>query len=534
MNSRKDSSHSWMLNFFLRAKKVYADTARDLLGDIWDASSADGLGLPREIKVAEYKKIGLHAYETTVLKKQLPDVTKIPTYFRCFHKRIPEFSHPAQVKILMQDNAKAVKGKDTSGIFTRLFGDHNIFEEETKSENWKRLSSEFHKHFFADPRLKRILPDMHDVTKKYLKEIEDNNGIADLANFAARFTMETAAVTQLGLINFPEDFMQYFFSVIDEAVQNIGNPKNSMPWPVSRVIELIDQYGSGHKTLDQIMAPGYARLATLLELNKENILSTSNWIRDVSLKRAWDPHNEKTVDDWQEALTTRDEKFVALLYSIPVLKDAGLSLVVGYETSAQTLQFMLTFLADQKHRPIVDAIRQEINNRNCDDLTKENLDQFIYLKAAFYETLRLRPPLAKMKGMVNRDVQVGDTLLRKGDYFFLSSLNVHTNEEVYKNPFVFDPERFLRKNKDGTVEFVEPDPSAFFPFGFAERKCPGRKFTKIEIMALVAMMLMKRNYVIDDPFCYRTEQGFNLRSAVKVSVKATQLEEKPQGQLVPR
>ncbi len=537
MNGRKGSSQSWLLDFFQKAKKVYADTARDIVGDLWDACSEDGLGLPKQVTVAEYYKIGSAAYQNRydhpkAFDEKMQEVKSAPTYIRIFHKKIPEFNHPSQVRTIMFANKDAERGKDTSGIFTRLFGDRNIFEEETKSDNWEKLSGEFHRHFFAEPELKKIVPDMHDIAKKYLNEIKEQGGISHLSDFSARFAMEVTGSTRLGLIHFPNDFMESFTATIDEAIKKIGNPKISMPQPLSSFIEFYDKYVLGHKTLDEIMAPGYARLAELIKSNQDTILETPNWIRDVSLKRAWDPQNNKTAQEWLNALENRDDAFIQLLYSMPVLKDAGLSLVVGHETSAQSLISVITFLLDEKHKPILERVRQEIqeylndNEKAIDDLTKDDLNHFTFLKAVFHESLRLRPPLAKLKGMVNRDVIVDDVILHKGDYFFLSTSHIQQNETVYKNPLVFDPTRFLKKDEEGHLLkdakekfiFKEPDPAAFFPFGFNERKCPGRNFTRLEVMFLVALLVMKYRFVMDNPFCYRTEQGFNLRSAVNVSI----------------
>ncbi len=532
MDARNKSSQSWLQNLFSRVKNVYVETARDVLGDIWDASSNDGLGLTGQFKLGEYKKVGVYAHENRDQKdieKKMTEVTKIPTYFRFLHKQIPEFSHPSQVKALIFDNPDAIQNNDVSGIFNKLFGDHTIFEKEAKTEPWKKLSNEFHQHFFVDPRVKRILPDIFDIAMKYQKEAE--KGITNLANFSARFAMETMGATQLGLVNFPDDYMNDFTATIDEVAKKIANPKNSTPWPLNTLVEFIDKYAFGQKTLEEAMAPGYAGLAGLIKLNQENILNTPNWIRDISLRKAWDPNNTKTQDEWDEALASRGEQFVALLYSPAVLKNAALSLVVGHETTAQTLQFALTFLADPKHKPVVDAMREEIqnyliaNNKELDALTKEDLDKLIFVKAVFYESLRLRPPLARMKGGVKRDVTVGDVTLRKGDIYFISTVNVHLNEEVYKDPLVFNPWRFLEKDSEGKFTFKEPAAHQFFPFGFQERKCPGRKFSRMEIMSLLGIMLMKNRYLIEDPHCYQTQQGFNLHTHLKLTVKALPLDE---------
>ncbi len=516
-------------------------TARLILGDLWDGSRADGTGIAQQLDLAEEYK-----------KKHNPH-SKAPNYFRFIHVKIPDLSDPSHIQQLLQFNHDAMYGNDTDNIFTKIFGEGTIFDSETHSEDWNMFHEAYLGHLYAMPRLTKLMPDMHGITEYYLKEIEDANcQIPDISSFSARFTMDIIGQTQLGLVDFPEEFKESFSMAVDKMMPKVANPKMGLPWVISGPLNLYDRYKG--ESLEQIMAPGYQDLRRLMKKNEENILTTPNWIRDIALKRAWDPKKEKSPEDWQLALDSRSEKIEQLLYSDAVVKSAALFIVVGHETSAKLLEFAFTFLADPNNNHVVKRIRDEVENclqsRESDSLTKDDMKELTYLKAVCYESLRMRPPLPRLKGQLKQEVRLGDigfieskdpvaeynrrmenrdvkddVILPKNSHFFISTWNAHFNESVYKNPYEFNPERYLKKDANGCVdysdlEFQKPDPHQWFPFGFGKRMCPGREFAMQEVMLALVRMFMKYDFVVDNPLRYEVNQAFSLRPRHQISAQA--------------
>ncbi|EJF57200.1 cytochrome P450 [Dichomitus squalens LYAD-421 SS1] len=60
------------------------------------------------------------------------------------------------------------------------------------------------------------------------------------------------------------------------------------------------------------------------------------------------------------------------------------------------------------------------------------------------------------------------------------------NPELYEDPDVFRPERFVH---DGKVDFTSPPDPALFVFGFGRRICPGRYFAENGLLVNVALIL---------------------------------------------
>lgn len=55
----------------------------------------------------------------------------------------------------------------------------------------------------------------------------------------------------------------------------------------------------------------------------------------------------------------------------------------------------------------------------------------------------------------------------------------------------FNPQRFIVKAADGTESVAVPDGVLFFPWVVGPRVCPGKKFSQVEFVAMVANILSR-------------------------------------------
>ncbi|KAF7394825.1 hypothetical protein HZH66_007999 [Vespula vulgaris] len=173
----------------------------------------------------------------------------------------------------------------------------------------------------------------------------------------------------------------------------------------------------------------------------------------------------------------------------------------GFETSSSTILYILYELA-QNHK-IQDKLRKEINEeyeKNNGILKFESIRTLKYLQAVMKETLRKHPPITNL----SRDCMVPSYTFRgtkltvqKHQRIFISITGLHHDPNIYPNPDVFDPERFLTENNkinDGT----------YIPFGRGPRNCIGEKFAELQVICGVATFL--RNCKVD--VCEKTEIPF--------------------------
>jgi cytochrome P450 len=153
------------------------------------------------------------------------------------------------------------------------------------------------------------------------------------------------------------------------------------------------------------------------------------------------------------------------------------ALAAGHETTATSLAWAFERLlanpdAYRRARDEVRALGAEPE--------PERLSALPYLDALIKEVLRMRPVvplvgrvLMKPYSLAGYDLPAGTAL---GACIYLAQ----RNPEVYPEPDVFRPERFLDKS---------PDPATFFPFGGGLRRCIGAAFAQYEMKIVLGTML---------------------------------------------
>lgn len=163
----------------------------------------------------------------------------------------------------------------------------------------------------------------------------------------------------------------------------------------------------------------------------------------------------------------------------------------GYETTSTLLGYMAHVLVS--YPEVQEQLRDEINDLwNKDGQLGYNTMQLPYLDAVMSECLRIYPPIT---GFITRqasnDFKYKDITIPKGTAISVSTLILHHDPDYWKEPELFDPERWLGDRKK------EIKPNAYQPFGYGPRICIGMRFALLEAKVAVSRLLLK----------YRLEPG---------------------------
>lgn len=153
-------------------------------------------------------------------------------------------------------------------------------------------------------------------------------------------------------------------------------------------------------------------------------------------------------------------------------------LMAGHETTATALTWALYWL--HRHPAAIAQIRAELATvpTPWDPMAILRLP---YLTAFCNEVLRIHPiamltfprRVEQPVTLLGYDLQVGDLLM--GSIYLL-----HQREDLYPNPQVFRPERFLER---------EFSPYEFMPFGGGVRRCVGSALALYEMKLALAQMV---------------------------------------------
>ncbi len=156
------------------------------------------------------------------------------------------------------------------------------------------------------------------------------------------------------------------------------------------------------------------------------------------------------------------------------------------------------------HLILYPKVQQKVKEE-IDALTKgerlptfEDREDLPYLEYVIEETTRVVPlsPLGVPHASLEDDIYKG-MLIPKGSVVYANTQAITHDERVYSDPDVFNPDRYIPKEKSGLGEALPEG-----PFGFGRRGCPGRH------LALAGKLAP--NLPLKSPHLGREHNGFAL------------------------
>ena len=155
------------------------------------------------------------------------------------------------------------------------------------------------------------------------------------------------------------------------------------------------------------------------------------------------------------------------------VRDNIMSLILaGHETTASQLAWAFQLLA---HNPSVCArLHQEIDEGVSEE----------YLTATIQEILRHRCVFVfAIPRAVAKTMEIGGRAYHPPAHLLACIYLLHHDPQIYPNPHVFRPERFL----DG-----QPDPRSWLPWGGGRKRCPGLRLAMLEMKTVLRTVLSAR------------------------------------------
>jgi cytochrome P450 len=162
------------------------------------------------------------------------------------------------------------------------------------------------------------------------------------------------------------------------------------------------------------------------------------------------------------------------------LRDELLTLVLaGFETTANSLAWTWERLvrSPQAYERLREAVRSDVE-------AEENVE------AALIEGMRSRPVIPIVGRRVAAPWRLGEYVVPAGQAISISILLVHHREDLYPDPFVFRPERWLC-HSPGTYEWL--------PFGGGTRRCLGAALAMAEQREVLKAIVRRLDLQADRP-----------------------------------
>ena len=163
-------------------------------------------------------------------------------------------------------------------------------------------------------------------------------------------------------------------------------------------------------------------------------------------------------------------------------------LVAGNETSSNTLSWTFYLLA--KHPEHIISMREEIETAfGTDEISYEKMRELNYVVGVLNEAMRLYPPFWMIDRVALGDDQVCDVKVTAGTTVVPYIYGVHQNENIWKDPNIFDPTRFLVKNKR--------HPFSHIPFGGGNRVCIGQNMAMMQMLLVIVSIVRRYDFVLE-------------------------------------
>jgi cytochrome P450 len=155
--------------------------------------------------------------------------------------------------------------------------------------------------------------------------------------------------------------------------------------------------------------------------------------------------------------------------------------LAGHETTATALTWTWYLLA--KNPTAESRLHEELDRvlggRVPGTADLVNLE---YTRRVLAESMRLFPPVWTLTRRAIADTIVGGYSIPKGTVVGMSQYVMHRDPRFYKEPDVFDPDRWSRDEAEKRPKY------AYFPFGGGPRLCIGEQFFWMEAPLLLATL----------------------------------------------
>jgi cytochrome P450 len=314
--------------------------------------------------------------------------------FHFFHVTfcIIHFSrNPEEIKqILVTKSKRFQKSPEVSNVASSLFGDTNVFSS-TGGEDWKRHRT-LSNPAFSDSNLisifsSHIIPQIQTF-KNYVKEnISKGTNEVNLTNAFACLTFDIIANAGFGfdsstLTSGDTKLLDYSNALLGSINTLIAVPPFMRKW--------ILKLGIGNYWIDFIT----------------NMVNS----REKEVNQLKDEFDKN--DLLSQLITARDEN--AKLSTSELISNAGVFMIAGHETTSNTLQWSLFYIACNPEVQL--KVQKECDSFNFSDKSswEEYSTHFQYIKCVMNEALRLKTPAFLQIRNSLEDVFLDDFFIPKG------------------------------------------------------------------------------------------------------------------------
>nr|XP_004666698.2 cholesterol side-chain cleavage enzyme, mitochondrial [Jaculus jaculus] len=328
-----------------------------------------------------------------------------------------------------------------------------------KSEAWRRDRVVLNQEVMVPEVIKNFVPLLDSVARDFVKVLHRRIQQQNSGNFSGDMS---------------DDLFRFAFESITSVMfgQRLGMLEERVDPESQKFIDAI--YQMFHTSVPMLnLPPGLFRL-----------FRTKTWRDHVA---AWDTIFSKaekyTQDYWNLRKKRNFSENPGVLYSLlggnklpleNIQANITELLAGGVDTTSMTLQWHLYEMA--RNLKVQEMLRAEVQaaRRQAQGDTATMLQLVPLLKASIKETLRLHPISVTLQRYLVNDLVLRNYMIPAKTLVQVANYAMGREPSFFPNPDVFDPTRWLEKDKT-TTHF------RYLGFGWGVRQCVGRRVAELEM-----------------------------------------------------
>jgi cytochrome P450 len=356
---------------------------------------------------------------------------------------------PAAVKAVFAGDREAFRAGEANAILEPLLGPHSllVLDGEPHLRARRLMLPPFH-----GERMHRYLALMREIV------MEDLERWPEQRPFALRPRLQAITL---------EVIMRAVFGIDDAARLRAVRPR------VGRLVKMT--MGPGAAMLPFVGRFGGRRKWVPWARFQRAVDSVDEVIFDEIRRRRADQGAPEREDVLSMLVQARDDDGQGMTDA--ELRDELVTLLLaGHETTATAGAWAVEQLL--RHPAALHRLQQDLADGGND-----------YLDAAIKETLRLRPVIPAIGRRLATPVVLNGDRLPAGIIVSPAIYLLHRRPEIFPEPTVFRPERFLED---------PPDTYQWIPFGGGTRRCIGASFAMTELRIVLSTILQEARLSLVD------------------------------------
>ncbi|ERS98798.1 benzoate 4-monooxygenase cytochrome P450 [Sporothrix schenckii 1099-18] len=205
---------------------------------------------------------------------------------------------------------------------------------------------------------------------------------------------------------------------------------------------------------------------------------------------------------WKHHVSAKKTSAGSGLDNADIAAECADHLLAGIDTTSDTLMFLVWLLSRPENREFQEKLIAEARSVDAADVNEHGItrahaaDKLPYLDAVIKETLRLFPPLPGSEPRLSRATTTIDGYtVPANTVVSISPFVLQRNPAVFKDPSVFNPDRWMDASAD-TTEMQR----WFWAFSSGGRMCIGMHLAMAEMTTLASSVYRRYRTVPTDGF----------------------------------